>query len=534
MTTRSMQRPDSVYVWATSDGPPDSAVSDAAGVFFTASTDLVFDEAPEGLAVRLSSPGGGVSRIALRWSHGVAEDALVLGDAWERSYGDLRWEHLRPERILPWYWIATVTGRETRGAGVRVRPGALCSWTVDIDGITLWLDVRSGSGAVFLGERSLHVATVVALAAPPETSAFDAQRELCAALCSDPLRSSGPLVGCNNWYYAYGNDFNAEAIVRDSAMISRVSGDHKVRPYCVIDAGWSEGGGAPGGPWDAGMGTFSDMASVAQHIRDEGARPGLWFRPLLTRIPDKLAHNVRLDGGWPLDPSLDETLERVSDDLQRFRDWGYELVKHDFSTFDVLGRFLPTADTELTTSPWTFADNTRTTAEVILALYRAIRDAAGDMVIIGCNTIGHLAAGLVHVQRVGDDTSGRQWERTRLMGVNALAFRLAQHNNFFTVDADCVASTPQTPWEKNSQFLDVVARSGTALFVSVEPSTLNSRVDADLRRAVTLALDGGQTGGVEPLDWQQTTAPRRWRTGSQEHQYNWSMPWGVDLSLASI
>ena len=56
------------------------------------------------------------------------------------------------------------------------------------------------------------------------------------------------------------------------------------------------------------------------------------------------------------------------------------------------------------------------------------------------------------------------------MGVNTLAFRLPQHNRFFAVDADCVPCTPQTPWELNQRFLDLVARSGTALFVSVDPS----------------------------------------------------------------
>lgn len=64
--------------------------------------------------------------------------------------------------------------------------------------------------------------------------------------------------------------------------------------------------------------------------------------------------------------------------------------------------------------------------------------------MIGCNTVGHLAAGLVQVQRTGDDTSGRQRERTRRMGVKTLAFLLAQHNRLFVLDADCVPCTPQT------------------------------------------------------------------------------------------
>jgi alpha-galactosidase len=120
--------------------------------------------------------------------------------------------------------------------------------------------------------------------------------------------------------------------------------------------------------------------------------------------------------------------------------------------------------------------------------------------VIGCNTIGHLAAGLVEVQRTGDDTSGRRWECTRRMGVNTLAFRLAQHRTFFAMDAGCVLSTPTTPWDKNSQFLELLARSGTAVFVSVDPTTRNRRVDEDLRRAIAIALDEAL-----PVAWSRST-----------------------------
>jgi alpha-galactosidase len=138
-----------------------------------------------------------------------------------------------------------------------------------------------------------------------------------------------------------------------------------------------------------------------------------------------------------------------------------------------------------------------------------------------------LAAGLVEVQRTGDDTSGREWERTRRMGVNTLAFRLAQHGTFFAVDADCVPCTPQTPWAKNRQFLDLVARSGTALFVSVDPASRTPEADADLRAAVRLALDGGDPGGLEPVDWLRTTAPARWRSGGETVSYDWLEPFGA-------
>jgi alpha-galactosidase len=220
----------------------------------------------------------------------------------------------------------------------------------------------------------------------------------------------------------------------------------------------------------------------------------------------------------------------VRADLHRFRDWGYELVKHDFSTYDVFGRFGPAMGARLTDAGWQLHDPTRTTAEIVLDFYREIRAAADDVVLIGCNTVGHLAAGLVDVQRTGDDTSGRDWERTRRMGVNSLAFRLPQHNRFFTLDADCVPCTPQTPWELNRQFLDLVARSGSALFVSIDPAARTARTDRDLRDGIRLALSGGDAavGGIEPLDWLVNTTPNAWRADGGTLRYDWSQPWGAD------
>ena len=124
---------------------------------------------------------------------------------------------------------------------------------------------------------------------------------------------------------------------------------------------------------------------------------------------------------------------------------------------------------EFTGDGWAFANRSRTTAEIIVDHYRSIREAAGDdAVVIGCNTIGHLSASIFEASRIGDDTSGRQWDRVRKMGVNTLAFRMPQHGAFYAVDADCVGQTTTgaIPWELNRQWLDLVARSGTPLFVS--------------------------------------------------------------------
>ncbi len=473
-----------------------------------------------------------VSRVLLRWRRPIEPDALVLGDAWERSYGDLQWRGQQPERVLPWSMLVHVPATGTSwGFGVEVRGASFAFWTVDEEGLSLWLDLRSGGQAVRPGDRAVPAAVVRAVR--DDRTPFAAQVALSRLLCRDPL-PVGSIVGCNNWYYAYGRDFDAAAVLRDARVIADLVGDHPMRPFGVIDDGWSpdgmaDGRVASGGPWDVGRpASFPDLSDVAAAIAAEGVRPGIWFRPLLTRHEPQLGSIGPRDGAFGLDPSHPATLRTVAEDVARLRAWGFELIKHDFSTYDLLGRWGPDFAGSPAPDGLRLADPTRTTAEVLVDFYTTVHEAAGGAVIIGCNVVGHLAAGLVEVQRTGDDVSGLVWGRTRRTGVNTLAFRLAQHGAFFTVDADCVPSTPVTDWSLNRRFLDLVSRSGTALFVSVDPTTRTDAVDADLSVALRRALDGGQPGGVEPLDWLQTTSPSRWRCGEQEIRYDWLEPWGGD------
>jgi alpha-galactosidase len=272
------------------------------------------------------------------------------------------------------------------------------------------------------------------------------------------------------------------------------------------------------------------MPGLAADMKRLGVRPGLWMRPTaLTTVdnPRRLRAGPCTAEEKPLDLTLPENLALIRDDVARVRSWGYDLIKHDFSTYDLFGRWGFELGAELTEPGWHFADQTLTNAEIILRLYRTLREGARNAVLLGCNTIGHLGAGLFEIQRTGDDTSGRVWERTRRMGVNTLAFRLPQHGAFFSSDPDCAAHTEKTPWELDRQFLDLVARSGAALFISADPRTLSPEQKAAFSAAMQTALSGGTPGGGEPLDWLTTTAPRRWRLGTETVTYNWEEPAGA-------
>ncbi len=468
------------------------------------------------LPILLSALHSAVKQVRLRWSlpeHGAKR---ILGDAWERGYGDLEWRAVVPERPLPWYFLAT-NGEKTHGVGVMTGPNSLCFWQVDSAGVTLTLDVRSGGAGVRLGERVLEAATVAARAGQEGESAFASASAFCRMLCPKPLLPKRPVYGGNNWYYAYGVSSHAQ-ILSDSRLIASAAPAGDNLPFMVIDDGWQINGPiCSGGPWRYSNAAFPDMARLASEMKAEGVRPGLWLRLLTTseRLPSSWFRTAGI-----LDPSVPGVLDLVREDVSRCVSWGYELIKHDFSTYDIFaGRWGFEMGSQMMPDSGRFSDVGRTSAEIVLAFYQAVRDGAGDALVLGCNVIGHLAAGRVEVQRTGDDTSGRDWDRTRKMGVNTLAFRMPQHGAFFAVDADCVGLTNAIPWELNAQWLDLLARSGTPLFVSAAPDAVGPEQLAALKQAFAAAALPQPAG--EPLDWMDTTCPDFWRLSGAETRYHW-------------
>ena len=475
------------------------------------------------LPVRIEAPDAALSRVRLRWKATVPERWRILNDQWERSYGDLEWRGIVGDRVLPWYFLA-FDGQAAHGYGVQTGASSFAFWQVDPDGISLWLDVRNGGSAAQLGGRTLEAATVVTRRSAAGEKAFESARRFCKALCPDPRFPSAPVYGGNNWYYAYGRNCSAADIERDTALMAELAPAGGNRPFMVIDDGWSVTNTA--GPWDRGNDRFPDMQALAGAIRKLGVRPGIWLRPLYTtaNVPESARLRPRADSRRAtLDPTVPEMLETVRQDIHRLAAWGFEMIKHDYTSFDLMGRWGSGMAADLTDGGWHFADRSRTTAEIARDVYRTIRQAAGESLIIGCNTFGHLAAGLEELQRTGDDTSGRDFHRTRRMGVNTLAFRAPQHRAFFDLDADCAPITPDLPWDLASSWLDLVARSGTALFVSPDPKAVNQSKEA-IRRAFLAASKLQQV--AEPLDWMDTTTPSRWRIQGKVAAYDWYGPDG--------
>lgn len=464
-----------------------------------------------------------VSRIHLRWQMRIPTDLRILGDHWERAYGDLEWRGIVAERVMPWYFL-THDGKKTDGCGVATSPNAMCFWRVDNGGISLWLDVRNGGSPVQFGERRVEVCTIVTREGEEDETPWQSAHAFVKLLCPNPRVPPESLYGANNWYYAYGKNCSAIAIERDAGLLADLTGGIENRPFQVVDDGWQDSGAKANGPWRAGNERFPDMPGLASRLKSMGVRPGIWMRPLLTNDRRLTSCALKRRGIRPdhilLDPTIPEVRERIKADLAAITTWGYELIKHDYSTDDLFGRWGFQMSASITDGGWCFHDRSLTSAEIIRDLYQVIRGGVGEhTTVVGCNTVGHLAAGLFEAQRIGDDTSGEDWNRTRRMGVNALAFRGFQHGSFFAVDADCVGITPQVPWSLNQQWMDLLARSGTPFFVSVNPTA----IDTGQRKIIGEALCRAATVQrlAEPIDWLDSTAPERWRFANEEKVYDW-------------
>lgn len=490
---------------------------------------LVSFELTDTLNVRWSSSDIPVRYLRLRWNQAPRAGVKVLGDAWERAYGDLEWRGIVPERRMPWYFAMSngsdsctdYTDRLTECFGVSVGCNSIASWQVDGAGVTLWLDLRCGTAPTTLA-RGFECATVL-FCEYTAVSAFSALRDFCHKMSPKPCLADRPVYGANNWYYAYGESSH-EDILEDSRFVKMLCEGNEYEPYMVIDDGWQPN--HLDAPWDRGNDKFPDMRALAAEMKRIGVLPGIWVRYLINGNEDEPRKVDTFPEEWylmnnkkALDPSHPKVLSYVKETTRRFVDWGYRLIKHDFSTYDIFGRWGFAMGDSLAHDEWSFYDKSLTTAQVLKGFYRAIKEAAGNTVIIGCNVVGHLCAGLHQVNRIGDDTSGKEWSRTLKMGVNTVSFRIGQDMSFYGADADCVGITGEIDWSLNRQWLDLISQSDSALFVSCKPGILSEEELRELREA----MRRGERKAYEwyPLDWMETVTPSKFMIDGTIVEYHW-------------
>ncbi|HYJ63747.1 MAG TPA: hypothetical protein VEV62_08390 [Parafilimonas sp.] len=472
----------------------------------------------DSVAVFVHSPTIALQEVQLIWKIPAIKNAIVLGDAYERTYGDISWQQINTTKNLPWYCVEH-DENNTICFGVKTGCSAICYWRVADNNLQLNLDTRSGGSGVQLGGRMLNAVEIVTTKNEDNENAFATVRRFCKQMCDKPRPVAQPVYGINDWYFAYGKN-SAKLILQHTALLAPLVTNTNNKPFSVIDDGWSAGT-----DYSKSNEKFPDMPKLVNDIKNLGMRPGLWTRPLLAKPGESkkiLAPNFQNDNkddGATLDPTIEENIFRIKNNITLYKQWGFEIVKHDYTTFDIFSKWGFEMNDKMTEPGWHFNDTSKTNAEIILYLYKSIRDAAGDMYLIGCNTISHLSAGVFELNRIGDDTSGKEWARTKKMGVNTMGFRMVQHKNFYEVDGDCVGLTTAIPWEKNKQWMQLLAQSSAPLFISAQPEAVGAEQKEFIKQCFADASKPQPIG--EPLDWLENPFPSKWKLDNKIVDFKW-------------
>ncbi len=463
------------------------------------------------------------SWVRIDWEADFSRNALVLGDAWERSYGTLGWRPIGEPAFHPWYF-AVKDGENVQCFGMKTAPASICSWTLTPKSISLLMDVRCGCLDTLFDGRRVLLAQLLHLEGTENAHVL--LQKFCGMMCDKPVLPKTPFYGGNDWYAASGvNTF--ESVLELSDILAECAEGLKNRPYQTIDAGWQLchhwhlNEEYIGGPFRYPNDKFGDMKRMADAIKERDIHPGIWIRPLQTveYLPEETY--LRKKGKVKvIDPSHPYSKEKLAGDIRTLRQWGYDLIKFDFPTYDIFGKYGFSMNQSVVEGDWAFYERHKTSAEIILEYYKLTADAADGALINACNSLSHLSAGLFPIYRIGDDSSINKFETTLKMCVNTLAFRGVQHNHFYSADADCVSITGNGLWEgKNSEFLRLLSYSGTPVTVSIETAFYSKEIREAVSNAFALGSEPHEV--ARPLDWEENRIPRHWQTFDGEKTFNW-------------
>ncbi len=146
----------------------------------------------DGMSVLVQSPSMAIEKLRLAWDWSFQPAASWLGDAWERSYGDLSWTSGLTSQKAPWYLLVN-DGTQTHAFGVKTGAKTFCYWQASPQQLELFLDTHSGGVGVELGDRALHAAEIVTTQSTPGKTPFI---PICVSVSSCAKNPGSPQNRC--------------------------------------------------------------------------------------------------------------------------------------------------------------------------------------------------------------------------------------------------------------------------------------------------------------------------------------------------
>ena len=140
-----LRQPDEIRLMTGSAQTEQETAPDAAA-FRAGDVTVELAEADGSLAVFVQAQNTPVRELVLTWKAMFGGTGEVLGDTWERGYGDLEWKKEADHIGMPWYFFQHEAGK-CLAFGVKVRPSAMCWWEKDGADVKLeWGNVWTFTG----------------------------------------------------------------------------------------------------------------------------------------------------------------------------------------------------------------------------------------------------------------------------------------------------------------------------------------------------------------------------------------------------
>lgn len=473
----------------------------------------------------------------------------VLTNDWERS-SESRNLH-RLEAVEGWIDSAGNVTLNDADTGIGLAAGALTGAAAFVTfrlapegpesvGVAATEDTRSGDKGVLLDPGASLEADGVALAVGHD--GYEAAERF-----ADAVRDANGArlrvrrtTGWGDWYWYYGSNSEETVLGNVSAIDARLQGCGI--EYIQVDAGWQKVREyvtlpeldmtcttAAGAPWEPNDFFKHGMKALADEIRRRGYKPGLWIRPFkLSEQAEEFkkpeawvlapAVGHPLDAGGSVDISQPEARDWVGSLFERVaREWGYDFIKFDFPTHDLLS--VSTFSLPRGVLPSLLIRNEReTSAQAFRYALETMRERAGqDTFLLACNCFLGPAVGLVDGFRISDDILHSRWSRNRRM-LRACAERYYMDGRLWQNDPDVLHVRDSIPTSQALLWASYLGLAGTMVLLGDAIGELSDERIGVLKKVLPLF-----EGRAKPLRIFEESPATVWHLPVEKPFERWSV-----------
>lgn len=477
-----------------------------------------------------------------------SQDAKILVNDWERYGGDNSLKELNCEESLFSAWnvelyckkqeislMSGILSGKEMFTSFEVRKDASGLIRLNVSG-----DVTSGrEGVLLLPGGMLESDGIIMM--PDESPYKAAERYSLAVSKYNRIEMKQKnMTGWADWYFYYGSNSEKTVLENLEAIDNRLKG-YGIE-YIQVDDGWQKikeytyyeplnltCTTSSGAPWEENEDFKGGMKQLADCIHERGYKAGLWIRPFsIMNIAKEYIDSLP----WVLKHSADDIMpDRATVDISQISalewlkllfkkltsDWGYDYIKYDFITHDIMINGTFGLNREKVDS-FKIKNRKITSSRAYYNALKAFREGAGgDTFLLGCNCLAGNAIGLVDGYRVSGDICIFSWELTKSMLISS-AYRYYMNGVIWQNDPDVLMVGDKLSMDKAIFWASFVSLTGGMILLGDCIAELPEERIGILKRILP-----GYGGKAKPIRLFEEAWPTVWNLPVEKEYGRWNV-----------